>query len=226
MMYRNVTALMPMKHFSQRVKEKNYRNIAGKPLFVWVLNSLLKSKRIDQIIINTDSPIIEKIVRSLDIKSITLIDRPKHLLGDVDINSLIEHDINFAKNDLILQTHSTNPLLRHETIDSAINDFEKSENAKSLVGVTKLQKRLYNNKGEALNHNPLSKNLRTQDLEPLYIENSCIYLFSKESFKKNNHRICTPIIFYDINEIESIDIDEPSDLVFAEFYLKNKLIDI
>ena len=44
-----------MKAHSERVKSKNFRSIAGKPLFRWVLDRLAQAPEIDRIVINTDA---------------------------------------------------------------------------------------------------------------------------------------------------------------------------
>ena len=51
----SIVALLPMKANSERVRGKNFKNFCGKPLFQWVLDSLLAVERIDKIIINTDA---------------------------------------------------------------------------------------------------------------------------------------------------------------------------
>ena len=103
-----VTALVPMKENSTRVPDKNIRDLNGKPVCHWIIETLSKSKYIDEIIINTDSEKIVNLVNNFD--KVKVIKRPKHLLGDeISIQPLIAHDIEFAKNELILQTHSTNP---------------------------------------------------------------------------------------------------------------------
>ena len=50
-----ITALLPMKAHSERVKSKNFRDIAGKPLFRWILDSLMAVEAIDNVVINTDA---------------------------------------------------------------------------------------------------------------------------------------------------------------------------
>ena len=79
-------------------------------------------------------------------------------------------------------THTTNPLLTSKTIEDALNqynDAKREDNADSLFGVTKYQTRFYAADGKALNHDP-NNLIRTQDLEPWYEENSCIYIFDKD----------------------------------------------
>lgn len=202
-----IAALVPMKHHSQRVPEKNYRELAGKPLFHHILNTLLKVPEIDLICVDTDSVVIKEGI-SKDFPTIKVIDRPLDLRADtVPMNRIIEHDMSLIQADLYLQTHSTNPLLKHVTISQAIQIFlENKDQHDSLFSVTKLQTRLYDQEGWAINHNP-SELIQTQDLPPLYEENSCIYLFSEEGMRSSGHRIGRSAYMFEINREEAWDID-------------------
>lgn len=181
-----LAALVPMRHHSQRVPEKNFRIIGGKPLFHHILSTLLDVPELDAIYVDTDSPVIKEGIQK-SFPAVQIIDRPKELQADeVSMNHIIVHDMTVIGADLYLQTHSTNPLLRPETISNAINEFLKNR-AKydSLFSVTGLQTRLYDQEGRAINHNP-KELIQTQDLAPLYEENSCIYLFTEAGLKKND----------------------------------------
>lgn len=211
-----VAAIVPMKGHSERVKNKNLRDFNGKPLLWHILNTLRESKNISTIYVDTDSEMIEAAVKN-DFTDIKIIWRPEELRGDfVSMNAVLRHDISVISETVYLQTHSTNPLLSAKTIDSAVAAFwEKEEKYDSLFSVNRLQTRLYDKAGKALNHDP-NKLIRTQDLEPIYQENSNIYLFTKESFKKTNARIGKNPILFEMNPIESLDIDEESDFILAE----------
>ena len=92
----------------------------------------------------------------------------------------------------------------------------------SLFGATKVQTRFYDKDANPINHNP-EELLRTQDLEPLYEENSNFYIFSKESFKNSNKkRIGIKPQIFEVNKLEAIDIDEPEDFILAELLYKNR----
>jgi len=80
----------------------------------------------------------------------------------------------------------------------------------SLFTVNKVQTRFYREDGSAVNHDP-ARLLRTQDLEPWFEENSCLYYFSRESFKKTRARIGKNPIMMETPPLESLDIDEPHD---------------
>jgi len=170
-----LAALVPMRHHSQRVPEKNFRDLAGKPLYQHILSTLLDVPELDEIFVDTDSPVIAEGIK-ISFPEVHVLDRPDDLRADeVSMNRIIAHDMSVIGADLYLQTHSTNPLLQARTISKAIQIFlENRSDFDSLFSVTKLHTRLYDQKGNALNHNP-GELIQTQNLSPLYEENSCIY---------------------------------------------------
>jgi N-acylneuraminate cytidylyltransferase len=219
-----IKALLPMKGNSERVKNKNMRDFDGAPLYHAVMKSLLASKYIESVVINTDSEIIAKDAKENFCDKVIIIDRPKEIEGDfVSMNNIILYDLQQLDGEHFLQTHSTNPLLKTETIDKAIEKyFEGLENFDSIFGVTKLQTRFYNKYAKAINHNP-NELLRTQDLEPMYEENSNLYIFSKDAFKNaGNKRIGLNPQIFEVNKLEATDIDEPEDFILAELIYKNR----
>lgn len=212
-----------MKGHSERIPNKNMKNFAGRPLYHTILKSLLISSYIKEVIINTDSELIAKDALS-NFNRVRIVKRPKELQGDlVPMNDIIKYDILVVEGDHFLQTHSTNPLLITETIDRAIETyFANLKNCDSLFSVTKIQTRLYWKDGTPINHNP-KELLRTQDLPIVYEENSNIYIFSKESFKKaGNMRIGLSPLMFEIDKFEAIDIDEPEDFLVAQLLYKLK----
>lgn len=219
-----IIALLPMKGNSERVPNKNLKDFAGKPLYHRVMETLLASKYIDKVIVNTDSEIIKQDLKKYFENDVIIIDRPQEIIGDfVSMNKVIECDINNVQADLYLQTHSTNPLLKTKSVDDAIEKMialAKDMAYDSVFSVTRLQTRLYKADGTPFNHNP-EELLRTQDLEPLYEENSNFYIFTKESFNNaGGKRIGLKPFMFEIDKIEAVDIDEPQDFVIAESLYK------
>ena len=223
-MSKKVIALLPMKGTSERVPNKNMRDFNGKPLYHAIMKSLLASKYIDKVVINTDSNLIAKDAKENFGDKVVIIDRPKEIQGgDVSMNVIINYDLNQLDGEHFIQTHSTNPLVKTETIDKAIKQyFDKLDTYDSLFGVTKVQTRFYDKNAKPINHNP-EELLRTQDLEPLYEENSNFYIFSKKSFySSNKRRIGLKPQIFEVNKLEAVDIDEPEDFILAELLYKNK----
>jgi len=164
----SVVALVPMRHESVRVPGKNYRELGGIPLYAHILRELLAVPAIQEIVVDTDSPIITEGIAH-QFPMVRLIERPTHLRADdIPMNEVLLHDIGVVPAKYYLQTHSTNPLLKRETIAQAIDTFQKSYPGKdSLFGVTRYQTRLWDASGAAVNHDPAVL-LRTQDLPALF----------------------------------------------------------
>lgn len=216
-----ITGLLPMKGHSERVPNKNICLLSNKPLFFHILQSLLASHYIKKVIINTDSEQISKLATNEFGQSVEISWRPEELRGDfVPMNKIIEYDLRDAGPDQhFLQTHSTNPFLKTTTIDKAIEYyFEKlaSGEADSIFSVTEIHSRLYDNNLQPLNHDPREL-IRTQDLKPVYEENSNFYLFSKGSFLKTKARIGQKPGVFTTEPLERIDIDTPQDWKLAEY---------
>lgn len=224
-----IYALIPIKHNSERVPGKNYRDFNGNPLFYWIINTLLKSKYINKVIIDTDSPTIKSLIPkyfSDYMNQIIIYDRPKHLHGGhIATNDLFINVINELKldADYYFQTHTTNPLLKTTTIDNAIETFldKVNDGYETLFSVKTHHTRFYNSDGSDMNHNRF-KLIPTQELKPIYEENSCMYLFSKITLMKYKARIGESAYLYKMNDIESTDIDWEDDFKIAE--LLHKLI--
>ncbi len=219
----NIVALVPMKGNSERVPNKNLKKMDGVPLYHYIVKSLIASKCFSKIIINTDSKKIQEDVQK-NFPKVICVERPEELRGDfVSMNKIIEHDMNFVESDYYLQTHSTNPLLTQMSIKSAIEDFQnKKTDYDSMFSVTRLQTRLYDKNIKPVNHNP-NELIRTQDLEPLYEENSNFFIFSKASFLANgSKRIGEKPCFFELNKIEALDIDEQEDWDLVEAILNSR----
>jgi len=218
-----IAALVPMRHHSQRVPGKNFRNLAGKPLFHYVLETLMQCPEIQQIAVDTDSEIIQKDINK-KFPGVMVIDRPERLRADtIPMNAILMYDTSQVSADLYLQSHSTNPLLKPATISKAINNFRKqSPTYDSLFSVTRLQTRLWDQNTLPINHDP-DVLLQTQDLPPIYEENSCIYLFTAENLKRRGNRIGESPMMFEIPVEEALDIDEEIDFQIADLLMKNRL---
>lgn len=220
-----VTALLPMKAHSARVTSKNFRTIAGKPLFRWILDNLMDTEAIDRVVINTDA---RKILKKNGLSDgdyngrVLIRDRKMDLCGDfVSMNLIIEDDITAIESDSYFMTHTTNPLLSAATIMAMFRTFKQGVHdaqADSLFAVNKHQTRFYTPKGIPINHDP-NNLIRTQDLPPYLEENSLGYFFTRKSFSSTNARIGKKPILFETPALESVDIDEKPDWFLAESLL-------
>jgi CMP-N-acetylneuraminic acid synthetase len=209
-----------MRHHSQRVPQKNYRLLDGKPLYQHILTTLLAVPEITRIVVDTDSPVIVAGITEF-FPAVEVIERPEELRADdVSMNTILQYDISRAPSDFYLQTHSTNPLLRAETLSKAIQTFLSAyPQSASLSSVTRSPTRLYDKHGKAINHDPRVL-IQTQALPPVYKENSCLYLFSADTLAKQGTRIGETPILFETEPEESWDIDEEIDFKLVELMIK------
>jgi len=219
----DIKALLFMKGHSERVPRKNVKPLCNRPLLHWILETLSKSRYIQEIVLNTDDEEIAQ--KATDNFEVTIHWRPEYLLS-ITINEasqIMAHDLSITEGEYFLQTHSTNPLLTTGTIDHAIETyFENIGQYDSLFSVTPVQRRYYWSNGKAINHDP-EHMVKTQDLPIIYEENSCIYIFSRSIFERYGGRIGKSPFLYSMNPYESVDIDEPVDFSVAEAFMSERL---
>jgi CMP-N-acetylneuraminic acid synthetase len=215
-----IAAIVPMRHFSRRVPGKNYRVLIDRPLYRYILDTLLAVPAVSEVVVDTDSDtIIEDLARELP--EVRIVRRPEHLRSEMLVmNDILPHILDEVAADYYLQTHSTNPLLRSETVGEAIAAFlAQRDTHDSLFSVTPRQVRLWTADGEAVNHDP-DNLIRTQDLEPVMEENSCIYIFRRDVFEARRNRIGAHPLVFAMDPAESLDVDTELDWQIVEATLR------
>ena len=220
-----ITALLPMKAHSERVPNKNFKLIEGKPLFAWMLTTLCDLDFVDRVIINTDAS-SDLFGKYLENPKIVVRDRKQDLRGDlVSMNKIIEDDVLSDDNDIYLMTNTNNPLISKTTCTKAVEAFTERNfsDHDSLFTATKFQGRFYYEGNVAINHDP-NELLRTQDLPSVYLENSCIYIFDRKNFLKTKTRIGKKPMIFETPQLESIDIDTEDDWLLASLLLSRREI--
>lgn len=211
-----------MRHHSQRVPGKNYRPLGGKPLFHHIIETLLAVPEISTIVVDTDSePVMDGLRHKFP--AVRIIERPEHLRADeIAMNEILAYDTAHVDADFYLQTHSTNPLLKPQTVSAAIHRFEASYPAfDTMFSVTRRQVRFWDALTRPINHNP-SILLQTQDLPPVYEENSCLYIFTRDILLSRRNRIGERPLMFEIEPEEAWDIDDELSFDIVNFLMSHK----
>jgi CMP-N-acetylneuraminic acid synthetase len=215
----STVALLPMKAHSARVTGKNFRRFAGKPLFRWILDTLLEVPEIELVVINTDARDILAEHGLTTSERILIRDRRPEICGDmVSMNKVLADDVENISANAYIMTHTTNPLLSANTIQKALESYQAAVadgTGDSLFTVNRFQTRFYRADSSPINHDP-NNLIRTQDLEPWFEENSNLYIFSRDSFAKTNARIGAKPVLLETPRLESFDIDDQDGWDLAE----------
>lgn len=208
-------AIVPMRHDSERVPGKNYRRLAGIPLYHHIVRTLSRVPEIGSIVVDTDSDfILEDCAEHFPM--VQRLRRPAHLCdGETPMNDVLVNTIAQLEADVVLQTHSTNPFLKADTVSDALRLFvDPARDFDSLFSVTRLQARLWDSQTQPVNHDPAIL-LRTQDLPPLFIENSCFFIFTPDLLRELGNRIGSSPKMFEMSNLEAVDIDTESDFALA-----------
>jgi len=211
-----LTAIVPMRRDSKRVPNKNTRSLGGKPLYHHIIETLIRAEAVGEIVVDTDSDELREALAH-HFPTVRVLARPAPLAGDMaSAHEIVRNTVTQLDGDHFLQTHSTNPLLTPRTIDAAVHAyFAARPEHDSLFSVTPVHKRFYTTSVQPVNHDPLQI-IRTQDLEPLLEENSCIYIFDRETILQRRSRIGEHPSLFQMSPEESVDIDNELDLVVAD----------
>jgi len=210
----NVEALVPLKLNSQRLPKKNLLPLGNKPLFSWVVKAIMESGVADRISLFSST---RDFFDTLTLKDdrILWVQRAASLDGDeTSITEVIRAFCLQSTADIIVLAHATSPFLRPSTIRECVEAVTSGEFDSAFAAV-RMQKFSWFH-GQPVNYSLDEPLPRTQDLEPLFVEQSGLYVFSRQNFLATNQRIGFHPKIVEVDSLESVDIDEPNDLELAE----------
>ena len=215
-------AIIPARGGSKRLPNKNILNLNGKPLIVYTIEAAKNSKKIDDVVVTSDSDKILDIAQEYNVKTIK---RPLHLASDTATTfDAIKHTIDNLKEEYeyIILLQPTTPLRNEKHIDEAIELLE-SKNADAIISVCEMEHSpLWSNTlPENLDMSNFLqekiKNKRSQDLPKYYRLNGAIYICKTDRLlKEETFFIQDNIYAYVMNKEHSIDIDEEIDFKITE----------
>ena len=223
-----LTALIPARLGSKRIPGKNIKKFFGKPLIEWTVSAAKSSEIFDKIIISTnDNMIAEMYSKS---SAVTLLWRSDNISMDNTpmtsvINDFLAHT-NLANNFCVLQP--TSPLRNSQHVIEAYKLFQKY--GRSIVSARILDHPIewsfqLNEDGEIPNRFVDSlKNKRSQDFKKSYELNGAMYFYKIKEYLKYKSQIIPNSKVYEMNFLESIDIDTEQDFKMAELIAKNFMV--
>jgi CMP-N-acetylneuraminic acid synthetase len=214
-------AFIPIKLNNERFKGKNLKKFDdGKPLINLIQEKLVALKEqgiIDEIYVYcSDEMIKDYLMDGVDFLKRPLFLDQKETKG-TDIYSEFLKEID---SDVYILAHATSPFIHETNIAKCIEMVEKY-NFDSAFCAKKIQNFLWAD-GKPMNF-ILNDPPRTQDMKPIFIEQSTPYVFKKETFQRYNARTGVKPYICECSEVECIDIDYPEDFLLANIIYMNHL---
>lgn len=218
-----ITAVVPVRKGSQRVKDKNLRPFANTTLLDNKLKTLLLVPEFDSIVVNTNSEAaIELVEEEYKNTKITYHRREEYYASSQCSGSeFFKHLGEVTDTDIFVYTPCTSPFIKADTYSKCIHKFLSTDEYDSLATVSSIKDFLWLD-GKPLNYNPLHAP-NSQDLPDVVALNFGVSIINKENLISNSNIIGKKPQFIVTDEIEAIDIDTPLDFYIAE-QLYRKLI--
>ena len=205
---------------SKRVPRKSVSPLQGRTLFDYSLSTMNKVEGIDEILVFASEDFIKDTV-SPDV-DYTFVQRDKFLDGDVTFNTVMTEAIKHIDSEFILYFCVTSPFITREVVDDIIDNVESGEYDSGLAVKASQSFCWYD--GKPLNYDPTKTIPFTQDLNPVLVETSGLYVFKKELFENYGRRIGDNPYLKQVDEVVGHDIDYPIDFTLAEYYLEKGLV--
>jgi len=228
-----IICIIPARKGSVGLPNKNMKNLLGKPLIQWTIESALKSKLISKIIVSTDS---EKIISFVKKKYSNKVEvpfkRPKKYSGNNSpVSSTILHALNFYKKkkkefEYIMLLEPTSPIRFSKDIDNAINKFLLKKNKYDgiiSIGEVKLNPFLLKTiiKYKIKNLFKIQKsNLNRQNFKKVYFPFGLIYFSKIKIYIKRKTFYTNNSMFYKIKDVQCYEIDDINDFYCTETIMK------
>ena len=221
-------AFIPVRGGSKSIPLKNIKILNGKPLVYWTAKAANDSKHIDKVIIATDSLEIKNTVLSFGLEKVEVYDRdPQNAQDKSSTESVMLEYINKSNlnpDDKFVLIQATSPLLESTHIDSMFDKLNLT-GADSIFSGVREHKFYWKNIEESDFMAPINYDYtnrpRRQDWDGMILENGACYINSVENIIKDKNRLSGKITYYELPPETAFEIDEESDWIIIEQFMKN-----
>ena len=209
-------AIVPIKQKSERVVGKNFRMVGKKPLYRYLLDRL-NNCNFDEVYVDSDSEEIRNYCEQMNYRFIER--KPELALNTANGNDLLNYHAEIIQAELYFQLFITSPLLKNESINNCIQILSESKTNDSVLTVNSIYTWFWYD-GKPVNYNPQILP-RSQDAKPLMMETTGLYGITRKALLNRRARIGDTPYFYEVEEFESIDLDNEIDFKYLDYYVQN-----
>ena len=220
--------VIPARGGSKGIPLKNIFPVNGKPLLMYSLEMIKQVEFDGDVVVSTDSEQIKEVAAS--VPGIEIVDRPQDISGDkASTESALLHALEVMEKrkecvyDAVVTLQATSPLRTPQTVKACFERYEADRDKyDALLTLTETRIDYWVKDGDA-HYRRLYPDAprRRQDRDPIYIENSAVYITDKQSLIDTGSVLGHAVNGYVIPEREGVDINEPIDILLTEELLKD-----
>lgn len=212
---------MPCRSGSERVPNKNLRSFAGSTLLRIKLDQLFRMNQLNKVIVSTDDPAVFDACKGITDPRLEIHERDSYYCSSsTTTDELVKYFAKVLDFEQLLWTHVTSPFADDTVYSRAIDLYEDGllKGFDSVVGVEKVQEFVWRPDFTPVNYSFEKDGVwpRTQTIKPVYIVNSALFIISHEMMKRQSNRVGVNPKFFEMNHLESFDIDWEADFKMAE----------
>lgn len=213
-MKEKIVSFIPVKLNNQRLPGKNIKELNGRPLCDYLFKTISEITEINEKYVYCSDEAICQYIEPYKDQGLSFLKRDSYLDGnEIKGLEIIKRFVEDVEADIYVLAHVTQPFSKHETIVEGIRKVAE-EGYDSAFSALKLQDYLWLN-GKPMNYDPTDI-IRTQDMDPVYMETGAFFIFRREVFTKMGRRIGINPFICEVDHFEAIDIDDMNDYLFAE----------
>lgn len=219
-----ILVIIPARGGSKGIPRKNLRALAGNPLIYYSIKNALSSNHKPDVYVSSEDSEILSIAKKIGAKTL------KRNLNDAEDATTLDPVIFRAwqqvqtieqKNyDLVVTLQPTSPLLKVESLDSAIDKIIQSQEIDTIISAVNNTHLTWKTENGSYKPN-YEKRVNRQQLPPVYKETGG-FLITREKNISESNRIGKNVALFILSDKESIDIDSYADWGLCEYYLKRK----
>ena len=210
----DIVALIPVREGSQRVKNKNFIDFAGRRSLLDIkIDDLKQAGCFDRIYISSDSDRAKQIAKE---NGIDFLERATEMCqSSVIWADVVEHIMStIPGNPVVIWALATSPLFKRYT--NAVEDFLANKENDSLVAVLPKKSFFINKFGRGINYNPGYWHPYSQELETYYEVTGACYIGRKSDMLKWKYWFGIKPHLFEVSETEAIDVDTLEQFKFAQ----------
>lgn len=220
-------AFIPVRGGSKSIPLKNIKLFCGKPLVCWSIEALEQCPEVDEIVVATDSPEIEKVVASFSYKKVVIYHRSAESASDTASTEYVMLEyINFAKlsgDTTFMLVQATSPLTETKHFSEALRMYDRRGTEDSLLSCVRNYRFFWTSDGTSINYD-YKHRPRRQDFDGMLMENGAIYINSVRNILETGNRLSGKIMVYEMPEYTGMEIDEPDDWMILENLMRKHIL--
>ncbi|MBI2108805.1 MAG: acylneuraminate cytidylyltransferase family protein [Parcubacteria group bacterium] len=218
----NITALIPVRAGSRRLKNKNILPFGDSNLLIHKIRQLKQVEGIDSIVVSSNS---DEMLQMAKDEGVEVHKREEKYCDEISapFSEVVKNICQNIEGEHILWAPCVTPLMEPRHYDEAIRIYLSDKNHDSLVSVKKFKEYLWDT-GGSVNYDAGAGHVPSQNLPDMWVVFNGIFLGRREDMIQWSYWLGKNPYKYEVDKRDAIDIDDETDFEIAKHLYKKKFL--